>query len=1273
MITETDIRQWADRIEARSLLPVLIRKLIRETTATLSFLRFPGNDAIALPGVDGETVAEAATPWVPAGNAVWEMGCNADPGTKANGDYDKRIAELSSEHRQASHFIFVTPRRWSRKATWLEEKRASGQWCGVLAWDAVDLETWLDEAPVARLWLAEQMGHSQHGLATPEDWFRGWASAATPNISARLVAGARDAQRDALLEKLRADDRTIPVVADGRQEAVAFCVGALTEAGAEDLLDRMTVVTSPDAVPGAGTGTKPILVLDLPGGESPAAFDRDRFQVIRPMARGEVSEREPLDLPHVGADAFRTALEEMGLPEDAARSRALEVGHSVTVLRRRLADDPAVRQPHWSSEPVTARLLIPHAFAGGWVDGRSYDDASFVALLGETSEEDAIRASATLSLGEDAPLTRIGTVTTTVSQIDALFAIGRHIERADLDRFFILVADALSERDPKLDLPEDQWWCANVHGKSRTYSGALLSGLGDTLGILSAFGDVICGDRLQIDLRGRIERLVRDLMSDMTSEAWISIRPHLRALAEAAPTAFLDCIEADLDRPEQPVAAIMRCVGTPGFSQTCLRAELLWSLEALAWLPQHFARAAEIVLRLRAFEAEDNYANTAQNTAAALFRDWLPSTVLDVEARMEVLRRIAPHYRLAAIGVCASLLPSGQRVGSRTAMPRWPNVVDAPRWGTNRDCWIAERTASSLMLDLAPLSEAELRVILGVCGNLHPDDLERLADEMDRWNGSANDQARAAMAKVLHSARSELRFAISRAEGDPEAVAHVETMRVALMRMEAAIRPRDPCERHRWLFENHYVGWAQLDDDEMEGRIDWRERDARVEARRCEALEEIEAEHGRDALYTYALSFDDPTVVARSLAGYDATDDLKVRWADVALADGESDKSDRFLAQILFVPDDEHRLARIVAELEDGDRLIEDAARRRLGRALPNARAGWRLAERIGGSVREEYWATTSISLFRDDVATDDEFVVRQFLDAGRARSAFSAVQYELKTLVPEPWMEILEAILRGDEPDVPLPRRHDLEEVLKLLDDAPNVTDVQIAGLEWPFAKLLEGYGAGSGRAVWAMHRLMMADPSEYVGLLRWQYVRDDDLPEPEFDAIDREQRELRAAAAYHVLSSWSQLPGTRTDGTFDDVAFGDWYSRMVELATEHGRFDVACGRLADCLAREAKRRGFDDWLPEAVFDVLDQPSAARLREAMWFGVHNARGVTSRGPYDGGAQERELAKRYRALGTRCSNSYPRVAAMLEKIAESYDRDAEREDQQAQLSERWHP
>lgn len=222
------------------------------------------------------------------------------------------------------------------------------------------------------------------------------------------------------------------------------------------------------------------------------------------------------------------------------------------------------------------------------MQGKHFDDLAMVALLAGTSQNEVLGAVRYLSRGEDAPLAQIGNVTVIVSQLDALFAVGPYIEPGDLENFFLLTADALGERDPKLDLPENEWWCANIHGKTRSYSGALLSGMEDTLGILATYGDAICGQRLSIDLPSRIERFVRDLLFDMTPDAWMSIRPHLRALVEASPVAFLDCVEADLNSKNPPVFTLMRCVGDAGISQDCLRTELLWALEALAWSSSSF-------------------------------------------------------------------------------------------------------------------------------------------------------------------------------------------------------------------------------------------------------------------------------------------------------------------------------------------------------------------------------------------------------------------------------------------------------------------------------------------------------------------------------------------------------------------------------------------------------------------------------------------------------------------------------------------------------------
>ena len=65
--------------------------------------------------------------------------------------------------------------------------------------------------------------------------------------------------------------------------------------------------------------------------------------------------------------------------------------------------------------------------------------------------------------------------------------------------------------------------------------------------------------------------------------------------------------------------------------------------------------------------------------------------------------------------------------------------------------------------------------------------------------------------------------------------------------------------------------------------------------------------------------------------------------------------------------------------------------------------------------------------------------------------------------------------------------------------------------------------------------------------------------------------------------------------------------------------------------------------------------------------GVRNQRGMTSRAYGEGGAQERELAAKYRHWAELRACDYPYVSAILENIAADYDREAAREDDEANV------
>lgn len=130
-IKANDIEGWVSHnIPARTRLSVFLRTLVHSTGSELTKVDFPGNDDAERPGWDGFVEAGEGTPWIPAGRSGWEFGVNENVKTKADGDFDKSVKALKKKEREETTFVFVTPRRWAGKCTWVAPKprrRVSGR------------------------------------------------------------------------------------------------------------------------------------------------------------------------------------------------------------------------------------------------------------------------------------------------------------------------------------------------------------------------------------------------------------------------------------------------------------------------------------------------------------------------------------------------------------------------------------------------------------------------------------------------------------------------------------------------------------------------------------------------------------------------------------------------------------------------------------------------------------------------------------------------------------------------------------------------------------------------------------------------------------------------------------------------------------------------------------------------------------------------------------------------------------------------------------------
>jgi len=89
--------------------------------------------------------------------------------------------------------------------------------------------------------------------------------------------------------------------------------------------------------------------------------------------------------------------------------------------------------------------------------------------------------------------------------------------------------------------------------------------------------------------------------------------------------------------------------------------------------------------------------------------------------------------------------------------------------------------------------------------------------------------------------------------------------------------------------------------------------------------------------------------------------------------------------------------------------------------------------------------------------------------------------------------------------------------------------------------------------------------------------------------------------------------------------------------------------------------------WPAEPVREIVETLGSEAIEAGLFTGAFNNRGVTARGVFDGGKQERALAKRYRDGAKATAHQWRRTSRLLRRLADSYERHARHEDARAQV------
>ncbi|WP_344374304.1 hypothetical protein [Agromyces tropicus] len=1233
----TDLERWADQRSAQSDLPRLVRRLIRHENDQVQSLEMRGGEGVGLPGYDGTVEATRATPFVPDGLSVWEMGTSDDPAGKATDDYKSRTDDSLDIDKSEATFVFVTPRRWRRKKAWEAKRRAEGKWRDVRVLDADDIEQALEEAPAVRIWMSELLDMPALGVATIEDWWRRFSNGFDPKLTANVVLAGREDSAAMLLRRLAIDVGRTFIKAASVDDGLAFAACAMMAQApdeSEPMLSRSLLVH--DGVTLRRLDSTSSLLILLPYEEH---LQREASLVENHHVAFVVTEGDAdIELPPLDHRTLRTALHEVGVLEGDL-DRFVRAGTKSLLALRRVSTrfgqiDPADWYRDLSDAPVRRAWL-----AGAWSQRRSGDREVMEALTG-TSQVSLTDKLESIVSQPDPIFTQVGG-TWAVASVEDSWRSARHtIRDADLMALELAVQTVLGAVDPRLELPPEERWTAGIYGKSRVHSTDLRSGLGRAVALLGARGDELRlgGGRSARQWAERVVwRLVSRANEDKSAQLWESMSDVLPLLAEAAPDVFLRSA-ADAASGAEPLARHYFQDETDSWYVSSPHTGVLWALECIAWSSRHLGFAAEVLAMLAEIDPGGRLSNRPASSLREIFRPWLPQTSAPAGNRVLVIDALLLRHEAVTWNLMLELLPGPSEVAMPTHKPRFRDWAA----GSGR----AATTYGEIYEFIDALSE---RIIEHAAR-----DPLRWVEVVKAFDRLPNEGKRSALERLGQLERDEL---------DPSAIVSLwgaiedfvrkhrqfadsrwslaEEWLEPLAARAAALAPSAPAETRRWLFDdwspdigvsmaNDYAGYEET---LTKARVEAAK--AIIDAQGFGALPQLACEVALPSAVGLAAAAAGPQFEAEALINLDSDDPKRAEFASG-------------YARARFGGDIEQM--RPWLERLGGNPL----AQARLLQSAGNVIEAWGVLAELGRAVEEAYWKEFVPYGRGADFSYVNE-VARNLLTHGRAAVAVDALSIyadRQEEIAVDVVVDALQAFT-GGENDAGRVSEHDLSRLLAYL-RSRDVDEALVAQLEWKFLPVLHhGEGAPS------LQRLLARDPASFVKLIELAFKRASSGGEDE-GPVDSNL----AGNAYRLLREWRVVPGSTPDGGVDGTRLRGWIDAARTSLVEIDRLDIGELQIGEVFAHAPTDP--DGTFPtRAVRDVLEVAPTDHLERGFIVGLHNKRGVTSRGMTEGGKQEFDIAAEYDDQAARIEATHPRTAGALRAVADSYREEGRRNDEEA--------
>ncbi|MTE17457.1 hypothetical protein [Nocardia aurantiaca] len=1238
-ITLDDLRQAADATGFDTMLPILVRRLIRETAGGFGTVNMPGESGTAAGGFDGVVTAGAGSEFVPAGTSVWELSVERNVGSKADSDYAKRSTGPNGEDPQDITYVQVILRSWVKAGRWAQDRTEEGRWKKVEAYNLDRIREWLESAPATAAWFAEVREKALPGVQLLDQWWdESWLASTLFPLTQEWVLAGREDIGPKIVSLLDGGGGLI-TLGGGLPAAEYHAVIAASlqsESGAvSQLAARTLLVDDTSSLVRLRARPEPLVLVvrDL-------SLLRDSV-VRRPhvVVSGDPLSRDPdVVVPRVDGEAIAQLLTLRGTPFNQARESGALARRSFLGFVRGLAKQPSLFTPEWAIQAtmLVRRLLL----VGSWSGANSEDQRAVAACVGRPYEEVTEQVRLLPAVRGDAFMECANEHWHLTFPEEGWSLLASQLLREDMDAWrkvfdHVTTADRLPQRT------------AGLQGR---ISSQLWEGLTTTAARLGAQGAVIRfagGRTAQTEARMAVAALFARANADLTYRMWEAIADGLLLLAEAAPDEFLDALREGITGADPLHTSMFHPAGStaipPIFSTVC--DDVLAALGMLTWLPDYFDEAVAVLAGLAALDPATPQQGRPYKRLQQVFSVIYPRTGVSEEQRNRVLDRLLRTQPDIARPLLISLVSSHREFVAEIRNPQFREHVAAE---SVTPTVVTTRRQAITDLLLADLDDVPERY-LAIASVLDDFPAARWTDVLDRLiaaGGCIEDDG--VRAQISDTARS---LAARHRQYSAALWARTDTQIARLEALAEALAPKDPAMLVAWLFAQFHLELgnpAHLEN--------YSAHEADLIQRRAEAVNRL---HQDDSLALVERLVDLvrlPYLVGEALAVDMSNLDDSIRaWLSHSPArrQGALGYIQQRISQRGPAYADE-----MIQQLESPD---EQAAVLLL---LPTADA-WPRLTALPGETGTHYWRAFRIEGHGPGFPGVAEAVtqlagVRRYAVALELVALYSHSVDSVEIALAA--ADALTELVRNPPTDLEPARlgSYDLQQVLKVLNrhiDALGRT--RVAELEWLVMPAL-GFEADST----ALHTALSEDPAFFAEIV--SYVNPGGDEPADTDSELTEQQRQAALSAYELLDTWTQCPGLTPDAAIDQDRLRAWIAeaRTRAAATGHRRSgDHAIGKI---LARSPEGR--DGQFPQnPIPDLLEELGSEDIDRGFGNAVHNKHSASVRRLTEGGRPEEQLATHYRSLADSLVG-WPRIRRILRRIADSLDAEARRRDDEA---ERW--